>query len=151
MPFWRTSDSSRANRLRQLAEELVSSEVVDPIKRYNLRLAENQTHERASAEWHSAMMASMVCGMLMSLKTQQRVGPLLGEFRPKFLSFVGPWCQHHFLEIINEREAEYVNDIREMLKSDDKIKLEDLCVKIAGRVIGNYEEQSKATVRSWQL
>ena len=38
-----------------------------------------------------------------------------------------------------------------MFKSDDKTKLEDLCIKIAGRVIGNYEEQSKATVHSLEV
>ena len=108
MPFWgkQPQKSKRAELVNQVAEGLLRPENTNPLEGFNLRLAQNQTRDRAVAEWHAAMTAAMVCGMWSSLKTQEKVKPILDAFHPKFLNILEPSCRDEFLEIANVREPE---------------------------------------------
>lgn len=147
MSFPNAHTATRTELVHQIAVRLTKPLPDDPIKFYKLPLAKHQTHDRASAEWYATTSTAMWVGIKNSLVSYEKAAPILAAFQELIQPKLSPGCLRTLGEIGPKRVEEYAREIYKVVP-DRPDKFTDLCIKIAGRIIGKYDEFSEATQHS---
>jgi hypothetical protein len=144
MPQTKQSFSpNQAALLDEIARRLAQPLTEDPIKVFDLTLAEGQTHDRALAEWHAFEMSAIIFAIETLLRSKDSIEPVIKLFQQSLLDKLSPGCSGHLAEIGADRQIEYGRKIPEAFeyaRCGNPEKLMDLSIKAAGRVIGRYDE-----------
>jgi hypothetical protein len=141
MTWFKSKEPTREFLIKDVAYHLVQLNTAPNSFFGGLSLAEGQTPDVALAEWHALTMSSMFYALWASLGSGEKIFPILDAFQPAFAKALAPGCREVFLAIVDAREAFYVKQISNVLKSGepaDALRLSGLMLR---RITGSYDEQ----------